>query len=246
MNTKFQQLAKLFQRLPGVGPRQAARFVIALLDRPEEDLIEFGTAINSLKRNISFCGECFNISDPVPSLSAVGWTKSTFGETKSADRLSRQERDKGRAWGGANNSICHICHDQKRDQAKIMIVEKVTDLESIEKTGLYKGLYHVLGGAINPLDKIMPTNLKIKELEKRLEKLVQNPTARSQASGSGVEIILATNPNTPGETTALYLRDLLTNKKGVSITRLGRGLSSGSHLEYADETTLKHALEYRQ
>ena len=199
MNQKFQQLTKLFQRLPGVGPRQAARFVIALLDQPEENLKELGESINNLKRDISFCAECFNISD---------------------------------------NGSCHICHDNKRDGSKIMVVEKVTDLESIEKTGLYKGLYHVLGGAINPLDKITPQNLRIKELEKRLDSM--------NSEHKNIELIIATNPNTPGETTALYLKDLLANKKGVSITRLGRGLSSGSHLEYADEITLKHALEYRK
>lgn len=123
----------------------------------------------------------------------------------------------------------------------MMVVEKVTDLESIEKTGLYKGLYHVLGGAINPLDKITPANLKIRELEKRLHQLVEN---------SEVELIIATNPNTPGETTALYLRDVLASaswrKNGISITRLGRGLSSGSNLEYTDEITLKNALDYRK
>lgn len=198
MNTNFQQLVKLFQRLPGVGPRQAARFVIALLDRPEEDLLELGAAIKGLKRDISFCGECFNISE---------------------------------------NHACAVCRDTKRDRNKIMVVEKITDLESIEKTGLYRGLYHVLGGAINPLDKITPNNLRIKELERRAGEL---------AKEKEVEIILATNPNTPGETTALYLRDLLANNKALTITRLGRGLSSGSNLEYTDETTLKHALEYRK
>ncbi|OGN03677.1 MAG: recombination protein RecR [Candidatus Yanofskybacteria bacterium RIFCSPHIGHO2_01_FULL_43_42] len=202
MNTKFQQLVKLFQRLPGVGPRQAARFVIALIEQPEESLRELGESINNLKRDVSFCNECFNISD---------------------------------------NSHCHICHDMKRDRAKLMIVEKITDLESVEKTGLYKGLYHVLGGAINPLDKINPANLRIKELEKRLGEM---------AESNDIELIIATNPNTPGETTALYLRELFASaswrKKSVSITRLGRGLSSGSHLEYADEITLKNALEYRK
>ena len=184
-----------------MGPRQAARFVVALLDQPEENLTELGESINNLKRDISFCKECFNISD---------------------------------------NYLCHICHDPKRDKTKLMVVEKVTDLESVEKTGLYKGLYHVLGGAINPLDKITPQNLRIKELEKRLD------SSRSKASGEGVELIIATNPNTPGETTALFLKDLFGNKKGMTITRLGRGLSSGSHLEYADEITLKHALDYRK
>src|SRR3989344_284210 len=210
MNIKFQQLVKLFQRLPGVGPRQAARFVIALLDQPEENLKELGESINNLKHDVGFCGECFNISEGV--------------------RYFKDRPD----------PLCHICHDTKRDPTKLMVVEKVTDLESVEKTGLYKGLYHVLGGAINPLDKITPPSLRIKELENRLESLL----SRSKASGSILELIIATNPNTPGETTELYLRDLLANKKGVSITRLGRGLSSGSHLEYADETTLKHALDY--
>lgn len=197
MNTKFKKLVQLFQKLPGVGPRQAARFVIALLEQPEEGLVELGTAIKNLRREISFCHKCFNLSE---------------------------------------NGDCHICRDTKRDHNKLMIIEKVTDLESVEKTGLYKGLYHVLGGAINPLDKIAPNNLRIKELEKRIEELTREKEP---------EVIIATNPNTPGETTALYLKELFTNK-GVSITRLGRGLASGSHLEYADETTLKHALEYRK
>lgn len=198
MNQKFKQLVKFFQRLPGVGPRQAARFVIALLEQPEENLIELGTAINNLRREISFCAKCFNLSE---------------------------------------NGDCHICHDPKRDRSKLMVVEKVTDLESVEKTGLYKGLYHVLGGAINPLDKITPASLKIKELENRLEKM---------ASDQQVELILATNPNASGETTAMYLRENFANKKGVSITRLGRGLASGSNLEYADELTLKNALDSRK
>lgn len=198
MNQKFKQLVKLFQRLPGVGPRQAARFVISLLEQPEENIKEFGTAIHNLKQDISFCDECFNVSE---------------------------------------NHHCHICHDAKRDKAKLMVVEKITDLESVEKTGLYKGLYHVLGGAINPLDKITPANLKIRELEKRLDKLTEE---------RDIELIVATNPNTPGETTSLYLKDLFQNKKGMSITRLGRGLSSGSNLEYADELTLKNALEHRR
>ncbi len=198
MNSKFQQLVKLFQRLPGVGPRQAARFVISLLDQPEENLKELGESIHNLKRDISFCGECFNISE---------------------------------------NHFCHICHDTKRDKTKLMVVEKITDLESMEKTGLYKGLYHILGGAIDPLEKIVPANLRIKELEKRIDKM---------ASDQDVELIIATNPNTSGEMTALYLKDVFANKKGISITRLGRGLASGSHLEYADEITLKHALDYRK
>lgn len=223
MNQKFKQLVKLFQKLPGVGPRQAARFVIALLDEPEENLQELGTSINNLRRDVRFCAECFNVSDPPAS-------------------------PDGSASGGRGNNSCHICHDPKRDSRKLMVVEKITDLDSVEKTGLYKGLYHVLGGAINPLDKVTPTSLKIKELEKRVNKMTEalRQTLRPETQHDNLELIVATNPNTPGETTALYLRDLFSNTKGVSITRLGRGLSSGSNLEYADEITLKHALDYRK
>ena len=199
MDQKFKQIAKLFQRLPGVGPRQAARFVLALLDKPDSEIEELGYAISNLKQDITFCHQCFNISD---------------------------------------NEICSVCSNPSRDRGKLLVVEKVTDLDSIEKTGLYKGLYHVLGGAINPLDNILPENLRITNLESRIKNLTE--------SGKGVELILAMNPNTPGETTALYLKSLLAPKSGITITRLGRGLASGSHLEYADESTLKHALEFRK
>ena len=191
----------MFQKLPGVGPRQAARFVIALMDKPEEELQEFGRALSNLKKEISFCSVCFNISD---------------------------------------NGHCDICNDPKRDSTKLLVVEKVTDLDSIERTGLYKGLYHVLGGAINPLDGLNPKTLRLKELEDRI----------NQLDGKNVELIIATNPNTAGETTSHYIRDIFASaswrKKGVYLTRLARGLSSGSNLEYTDEITLKNALDYRK
>ena len=199
MNNKFKQTVKLLQKLPGVGPRQAARFILALLDKDESELKELGNAISNLKREISFCKTCFNISE---------------------------------------SSLCHICTDNKRDNSKLLVVEKVTDLDSIEKTGLYKGLYHVLGGAINPLDGVTPETLRFRELGKRVE-LMNN-------EHKNTELIIATNPSTTGETTALYIKELFQNKTGVTLTRLGRGLASGSNLEYADELTLKHALEYRK
>jgi recombination protein RecR len=199
MDQKFKQIAKLFQKLPGVGPRQAARFVLALLDKPDSEIEELGYAISHLKQDISFCHQCFNISD---------------------------------------SQICSVCSNPSRDRSKILVVEKVTDLDSIEKTGLYKGLYHVLGGAINPLDNILPEHLRITHLESRIKESTNN--------GKNVELILAMNPNTPGETTALYLKSQFMSNPNLSITRLGRGLASGSHLEYADESTLKHALEFRK
>src|SRR3989338_8074538 len=197
MNTKFKDIVKLFQKLPGVGPRQAARFVIALMDKPEAELEEFGRAVANLRKDVSFCTACFNISD---------------------------------------NGLCSVCLDSKRDQTKVLVVEKVTDLDSIERTGLYKGLYHVLGGAINPLDGLTPETLRLRELETRINKL----------GGTNVELIIATNPNTAGETTSHYIREIFGNKKLVYLTRLARGLSSGSNLEYTDEITLKNALDYRK
>jgi len=197
MDEKFKQIAKLFQKLPGVGPRQAVRFVLALLDKPDSEIEELGYAISNLKNDISFCSQCFNISD---------------------------------------SQVCSICSNPSRDRTKLLVIEKVTDLDSIEKTGLYRGLYHVLGGAINPLDNILPNNLRVAELNQRID----------DSANKFTELILAMNPNTPGETTALYLKSQFSDKPGLSITRLGRGLASGSHLEYADESTLKHALEYRK
>jgi recombination protein RecR len=116
-----------------------------------------------------------------------------------------------------------------------MVLEKVTDLDSIEKAGLYKGLYHVLGGAINPLEGLTVDNLRFKELSQRLDK-----------KKGDIELIIAANTNASGETTSLYLRELFDKKPGVILTRLARGLASGSSLEYADEATLRNALEHRK
>ena len=212
MNPKFKQTINLFQKLPGVGPRQAARFILALLEKDQTELKEFGQAIVNLRNEIRFCRECFNISAASPK----------------TDETRRNGRE----------NLCDVCRDTKRDKTKILVVEKVTDLDSIEKTGLYKGLYHVLGGAIDPLDGMTPETLRFKELARRVDNISND--------GKNIELIIATNPNTNGETTALYIKELLQNRKGVELTRLGRGLASGSHLEYADEITLKNALDYRK
>lgn len=219
MNIKFKNTIKLLQKLPGVGPRQAARFILALLEKDEPELKELGQAIANLKKEIRFCGECFNIS-------------------------AAPEGRASPAGSGRENGLCHVCSDPKRDNSKILVVEKVTDLDAVEKTGLYKGLYHVLGGSINPLDGATPETLRFKELEKRTDILLKSDFNGS--TGKDIELIVATNPNTSGETTALYIKELLKNKKDVIITRLGRGLASGSNLEYADEITLRNALEYRK
>jgi len=126
---------------------------------------------------------------------------------------------------------CHICASQKRDQTTLCVVEEANDVLALEKTGEYKGLFHVLGGALSPLEGIGPKDLHIKEMMARLDGTIQ-------------EVIIATNPNTEGEATSLYLEKLIKPLE-IKVTRIARGLPVGGDLEYADEITLTKALEGR-
>ena len=126
---------------------------------------------------------------------------------------------------------CSICTSDKRDRSVVCVVEEANDVIAFEKTGEYKGLYHVLGGALSPLDGIGPDDLRIKELLSRLNEQVK-------------EVILANNPNVEGEATALYLSKLI-NPLGIKLTRIARGIPVGTDIEYADEITLTRALEGR-
>lgn len=129
---------------------------------------------------------------------------------------------------------CSICSSQKRNPGVICIVAKPQDMIALEKIGEYEGTYHILGGVIDPLEGVTPDKLKIKELVNRLKK------------DNVREIILALNPDMPGETTMLYLNKLIKQFKNIKITRLARGLPVGSDLEYADEVTLSSALKGRK
>lgn len=158
---------------------------------------------------------------------------------KFAEALTRLKKDtKECEWcfNVGESSPCGICLDQERDQSKVCVVEQALDILAIEKGGFYKGLYHVLGGAISPLNNIGPQELHLHEVVERLK------------SGKITEIILATNPNMEGEATAMYLKKLITDKSlnKLQITRLGRGLPIGADLEYADEQTLNRAFEGRR
>lgn len=126
---------------------------------------------------------------------------------------------------------CNICSDTRRDISSICVVEEAMDIVSLERTGSYNGLYHVLHGAISPMNGIGPDELKIQALLGRIDNVS--------------EIILATNPNIEGEATAMYIHRLL-NPFGISITRPARGLPVGGDLEYADDLTLGRALEGRE
>jgi recombination protein RecR len=128
---------------------------------------------------------------------------------------------------------CAMCRDEERDRTKICIVEEPIDILPLERTKKYKGLYHVLHGVIAPTDGIGPDELKVKELLSRLN------------DGLVTEVIMATNPNLEGETTAMYLQRLIA-PLGIRVTRLARGLPYGGDLEYADDVTLSRALEGRQ
>ena len=125
---------------------------------------------------------------------------------------------------------CKICIDEKRNSSLICVVENAYDIFVFEKTNSFLGKYHILGGALSPLDGIGPEDLNIDTL---LERVVE-----------GMEVIIATNPSVEGETTALYLSNIL-GKKGASVTKLARGVPVGSDLEYVDEATLIRAMEGR-
>jgi recombination protein RecR len=134
----------------------------------------------------------------------------------------------------AETNPCSVCSDTKRNRNVICVVEQPHDVIALEQTHEYKGLYHVLYGAISPINNIGPENLKIKELLTRL-----------QTSKEIKEIILATNPNLEGEATAMYISKLA-KPLGLKITRIARGLPTGADLEYADEITLTNALKGRK
>ena len=133
----------------------------------------------------------------------------------------------------ADSELCPICRNDKRDKTSICVVEQPQDILALEHSGIYKGLYHVLHGAISPTDGIGINDIKIADLLERLK-------------GSDIyEVILATNPTLEGEQTAMYLNKLIM-PIGIKVTRLARGLPFGTELEYADDVTLTRALEGRQ
>jgi recombination protein RecR len=192
-----EPIAKLidaFTRLPSVGPKTAARLAFHVLRMKEDDVIDFAKALVSVKRNLTYCSVCCNITDTDP---------------------------------------CRICQDKTRDNSVICVVQESKDLVAMERTKEFQGHYHVLQGAISPIEGIGPDQIKIAELLRRLsDERVQ-------------ELILATNPNIEGEATAMYISRLV-KPFGIRVTRIAHGLPVGGDLEYADEVTLSKALEGRR
>lgn len=190
-----QRLIDEFARLPGVGPKSAARLTFYLLRAANEQALELSAALQDLKEKTTFCSVCHNITEQNP---------------------------------------CAICLDEDRQRELICVVEEPLDIVALERSRAYNGLYHVLHGAISPVEGIGPEDLKIEELMQRLE------------DGSFSELIIATNATLEGDATTLYLQRRLSEVEGLRLTRLARGLSVGGDLEYTDEITITRALEGRQ
>ncbi|MBD8500451.1 MULTISPECIES: recombination mediator RecR [Paenibacillus] len=188
------KLIEAFSRLPGVGPKTAARLAFHVLRMQEDDVIDFAKALVNVKRNLTYCSVCCNITDTDP---------------------------------------CRICQDKSRDASVICVVQETKDLVAMERMKEFQGHYHVLQGAISPMEGIGPEDIKLAELLKRL------------SDERVKELILATNPNIEGEATAMYISRLV-RPFGIKVTRIAHGLPVGGDLEYADEVTLSKALEGRR
>lgn len=140
----------------------------------------------------------------------------------------------------SDSDVCPICSDDRRDRTRILVVEQPKDLIALDQTGMYHGLYHVLMGRLSPLDGIGPSELTVTELFKRIEHPEHNP-----GNVKPTEVILGLNPTLEGDGTALYLAQEL-RSRGMTVSRLARGLPTGSQLEYANKAVLADAIQGRQ
>ncbi len=195
----IDRLTELFKSFPGIGPRQARRFVYHLLSRNggySDDLVR---AITSLRGEIIQCSGCQRFF----------------------------------AKNGGDNKLCSLCSNDTRDSSLLLIVPRDVDLESVEKSGSYKGYYFVLGGVVPILEKEPEKRIRLRELETRLAK-----------DTNIKEVILAMNANQDGENTAEFIKARF-NNGSLIFSMLGRGLSTGAELEYADPETLRNALLHR-
>lgn len=206
-----------FSKLPGIGPRQAARLAFWLLNEEKNIRGNLKKSLEELDNEIAICPICFFIVEKRGDGAKGG---STHWQYRHGD------------------GQCHFCDNPTRDHKIICVVEKATDLATIEKSGSYKGLYHVLGGLFSVLDTAIPKELKIPELINRIENK-QNIGKKTE------EVILALSPTHEGDLTAHYLERLLKPAK-IKITRLGRGLPYGADVEFADAQTLSGAMDGRK
>lgn len=200
MNNLIEKLTEYFKEFPGIGERQAKRFVYFLLHKNPNYVKELSEAISEMKNNISQCQSCFLF------------------------------------FHGKKEKLCENCLNPKTDKETLLIVEKDADYESIKRSRTYNGMYFILGGLVPIVNKETPKFVRIKELIRTVTERVENNNLK--------EIIIALSINPQGEHTDMYLRELLLplkNKYGFSVVSLGRGLSTGTELEYSDGETIKNA-----
>lgn len=202
----IHKLTKMFSEFPGIGPRQAKRFVYFLLSRNEGFFEEFLTLIKELKKEIKLCQECFRY-----------FPKDSH-----------------------NSNLCDVCRSPNRNNTSLMIVSRDVDFENIEKSHSFDGKYFILGGTVPILDKEPEKRIRLKSLITAVE---------DKAKKGLKEIILGLNANPDGEYTGHFITDSLSSlvkKHNLKISHLGRGLSTGTELEYSDADTIKSALENRK
>lgn len=199
-----QKLIELFKEFPGIGPRQAKRFVYFLLTRNPGYAEDLSKLIREVKQTIHICDTCF------------------------------------RFFPNGTTSICPICRDTTRDKTSLMLVSHDVDFENIEKTKFYNGYYFILGGTVPILEKNPEKRIRQKNLLEIVNKKIKTNLK---------EIIIALNYNPEGENTLTYLKEILEpiiSQNSIKISTLGRGLSTGTELEYSDSDTIKNALKNRQ
>ncbi len=220
------KLAEIFKEFPGIGERQARRFVYFLMARNPAYVEGLAKLLSELKKETRRCKECFRFFADNPRRSPAA---------KSVE-------------------ICELCSDPNADPELLMVVEKDSDLESIRKSGTYGGKYFVLGGLVPIVEKDTPKFVRIKELKERMSRKWEAlpPTGGRQGLPRGnslKEVILAFSLSPQGDHTDFYIRNELkesAEKFGIKISSLGRGLSTGTELEYSDNDTIKNALKNRQ
>lgn len=216
----INKLIELFREFPGIGPRQAKRFVYFLLTKDVGYTNEMARLITDLRNKIHTCDSCFRFY-------ALNSSNAGVGRSATAD-LAKD-----------NSNICQTCRDTTRDKNSLMIVSRDVDFENIEKTKAFLGYYFILGGNVPVLEKNPETKIRERQLLSRIEQRL--------AEGLS-EVIIALDYNPEGEHTREHVERTLRNNPlfaNLKITHLGRGLSTGSELEYTDSDTIKNALRSR-
>jgi recombination protein RecR len=210
----LNKLTEYFREFPGIGPRQARRFAYFLLTKSPSFADELARLVVEIKKSMRVCESCFR-----------------FYPGKNGGK-------------SVDVNLCSICSDPERNHSELIVVARDVDLEAVEKSGTYEGVYFVLGGTVPILEKNPESRIRSRELLKKIEAEGQNAKNSRKIS----EIILSLSATPEGEHTEEIMRSLLkplADKNSLKISVLGRGLSTGAELEYSDADTIKNALKNR-